>query len=65
MDLLVFVKLKLLFSASVGLESDLEAMTWCYRLQLVDFCLVDCVQQVKAISLSSFFSAGSRLAYGT
>jgi len=64
MDLVVFVELELLFSTSVGLEGDLEAMSWCNRLQLVDFCFVDCVQQVEAISLTSFFSGDSSSAHG-
>ena len=59
MNLVVFVELKLLFSTSIGLQSDLEAMRWRNRLQFVDFCFVNCVQQVEAVSLSSFFSARS------
>jgi hypothetical protein len=64
MDLIVFVELKLLFCTGIGLQSDFEAMSWCNRLQLVDFCFVDCLQQVETVSLSSFLSGDSNLARG-
>jgi hypothetical protein len=43
MNLIVFVELKLLLGTSIGLQSDFEAMSWCNRLQLVNFCFMDCV----------------------